>query len=195
MKLNLLTRTHNRETYFKACRASVESQTYKDINWIVGSDTECPYYPQAIKLFKDYRQPLLIPQGHYHAPYNLYLNQMQELVKDGWIMAIDDDDNFTTPKAVQIIMNAIKSEDDLLIWKVQITPNWIVPSNETFGKYIKAMDFSGIGMCWHSKRKPDWGRISMGDYRAAIQLINSGCKPVWIDRVLTATQRGPHNGK
>lgn len=193
--LNILTRTHNRETYFKACRDSIESQTYKDINWIVGSDTECPYYPQAIKLMKDYRQPLFIPQGHYHAPYNLYLNYMQELVTDGYLMYLDDDDVFSSSKSVQRIMNAIDNENQLIIWKVKITNNFIVPSH-SFGKYIAAGDISGIGYCFHSKHLPvDWGVLSYGDFRVARQLIEKGLKPKWIDMVLTETINGAHNGR
>mgnify|MGYP000862528499 FL=1 len=195
MKLNLLTRTHNRETYFKACRASVESQTYKDINWIVGSDTDCPYYPQAIKLFKDYRQPLLIPQGHYHAPYNRYLEVMAEYCQEGIVSYLDDDDMYVNEKSAQRIVNAFQDENDLLIWKVQILPNWIVPSH-SFGKYIAAGDISGIGYAFHTKHLPvEWGVLSYGDFRVAKQLIEKGLKPRWIDMVLTRTIDKPHNGK
>ena len=83
----------------------------------------------------------------------------------------------------------------MVIWKVQILPNWIVPSN-SFGKFVKAGDISGIGFAFHSKHLPvEWGVLSYGDFRVATQLINKGLKPKWIDMVLTRTQDKPHNGK
>lgn len=195
MIVNVITRTSNREAYFNACRQSVLSQTkVEDINWIVGSDRECPYYPEAIRVYKDIRVPVGIPVGMYHAPHNLYLNTLQEYVREGWIMALDDDDKFSSPKSVQRIINAIDNENQLLVWKVKILPHWIVPSH-SFGKLITAGDFSGIGMCWHSKNKPDWGNLSYGDYRAAWQLLQKGLQVKWIDMVLTETQAGAHNGR
>jgi len=192
--LNILTRTH-REKYFEACKKSVLSQTkVENINWIVGSDIECNYYPEAIKLFKDYRQPLLIPQGHYFAPWNNYLDTLQEYVREDYLMFLDDDDCFTNEKSVQRILNAVE-EDKLLVWKVQITPQWIVPST-SFAHYIKPGDFSGIGMCFHSKHLPvTWGNLSYGDYRVATQLQQKGLKIKWLDMVLTRTQDHPNNGR
>ena len=90
--INVLTRTH-REKYFKVLQQSIESQTCKDYNWIVGSDLpECTYYPQAIKLVKPLMEIANIPQGMYFAYYNHYLDIMQETVTGGWIMYLDDDD-------------------------------------------------------------------------------------------------------
>ena len=193
MILNVITRTH-RENYFKVCRDSVESQTYLGVNLIVGSDRECLYYPDSIKLIKDYRQPLDIPHGHYFAPHNLYLNTLAEYVKSGWVMYLDDDDKFTSPKSAHRIMAACQDEDTMVVWKVSITRQWIVPS-QTFGHYIMAGDFSGIGFAFHSKHLPvDWGRLSYGDYRVAWQLQQKGLKIKWVDMVLTQTQNGANNG-
>lgn len=195
MKINIITRTHCRPQYFEVCKQSIESQTYKDINWIVGTDADCPYYPQAHKVIKNYQQPLYVPDNMYFAPWNTYLNQLQELVTDGWVMYLDDDDKFTTEKSLQRIMNAIDNDNQLLIWKVKIFDGFVVP-NHTFGKYIQAGDFSGIGMCFHSKHLPvDWGNLSYGDYRVATQLIRKTLQPKWIDMVLTQTQNGANNGK
>lgn len=193
--ISILTRTH-REKYFKVLQQSVESQTCKDYNWIVGSDLEeCTYYPNVIKLVKPIAEVHNIPQGMYYAPWNHYLDIMQETVTGGWIMYLDDDDTFTNEKSLKRIVNACTDENELVIWKVQILPNWIVPSN-SFGKFVKAGDISGIGFAFHSKHLPvEWGYLSYGDFRVATQLINKGLKPRWIDMVLTKTQIGWHNGK
>lgn len=191
--INIITRTHNRETYFNALRASIESQTYKDINWIVGSDCACPYYPNAIKLYKDYQQPLFIPNGHYYAPYNKYLETLATYCKDGYIIYVDDDDCFVDENSLSTIIDNVE-EDKMLVWKVIITPTFIVP-NRSFGKTITPADFSGIGFCFHTKHLPvEWGIYSYGDYRVGKQL-ESKLKIKWLNKVLTRTQNGAHGGK
>jgi len=193
--INIITRTHNRKDYFEVCKKSVLSQTAIDrVNWIVGSDVECNYYPEAIRLFTDIRVPVGIPAGMYHAPWNLHLDTLQQEVRSGYVCYLDDDDMFTNEKSVMRILNAVE-EDKLLVWKVQITPQWIVPTT-SFAHYIKAGDFSGIGMAFHSKHLPvTWGNISYGDYRVAWQLQQKGLKIKWLDMVLTKTQKGANNGK
>lgn len=193
--INILTRTHNRKDYFDICKQSILSQTaVESINWIVGSDTECDYYPEAIRLMTDIRQPIQIPAEHYFAPYNLHLNTLAEYVREGYVMYLDDDDKFVNEKSVKRILNAVE-EDKLLVWKVRLKNQWIVPSR-SFAHYIQIGDFSGIGMAFHSKHLPvDWGNISCGDYRVAWQLLQKGLKIKWLDIVLTETINGWHNGK
>lgn len=191
--VNIITRTHNRPEYFKACEASIKSQTYPNFQWIVGSDVPCDYYSLAIPI-KEKLCIAPVPQGHYYCPWNEYLNQLAKSCVNGWCCYIDDDD-YMVNNALETIVNSITSEDDLLIWKVQITPEWVVPSH-SFGHAITAGDFSGIGFAFHTKHLPvDWGFFSYGDFRVAQQLLNKGLKPVWIDAILTGCQKGPHNGK
>lgn len=189
--INILCRTYRPE-YFKVCLESIKAQTYHNYALIVGSDTDCPYYPLAEKLFKNYQKPDYIPEGHYYAPYNLYLNQLQKSCVTGWVLALDEDDAFRNEYSLQKIVDNIDNEDQLLIWKVQILPNWEVPSY-SFGKAITATDISGIGFLYHTKYNPvDWGCLSQGDYKVAKQLEAKGLKIKWINKVLTRTQKGPH---
>lgn len=189
--INIICRTHNRPEYFKRFYESVMSQSYPNFQLIVGSDVPCDYYPLAIPLTKeDCFTP--IPDGHYYAPHNRYLNQLQKICVNGWCLAIDDDDAFVEKNSLQTIVDNIENDNQLLIWKVQILPNWSVPSY-SFGKEITPSDISGIGFMYHTKHNPiDWGFISMGDYRAAKQLQAKGLELKWIDKVLTRTQKGPH---
>ena len=193
--INVITRTHNREAYFKVCRQSVLSQTYPLINHIVGSDLPCNYYSEHIKLESFNQVPLVVPKGHYYAPWNLHLNTLANFCIDGIVTYCDDDDKYSSPDALAKIHQGMVDEDTMVIWKVAITPHWIVP-NRSFGKAVTAGDFSGIGFAFHTKHLPvDWGMYSYGDYRVAQQLLNKGLKPVWINEVLTQTQAGAHNGK
>jgi hypothetical protein len=200
--VNIITRTHNRPANFMLCRESILQQSYKNINHIVGSDVECPYYPDAIKLApKEAQQPQLMPEyGTYPAPWNLYLNELGEQVKEGWLIYVDDDDMFSNKNALKIIVNNIDNNDQILLWRVNINlganNNWIVPNDIAFGRRIEAGNFSGIGMMFHSKHLPvDWGSWSYGDFRVASQLLAKKLKPKWIDLVLTQTQGRPNNGR
>ena len=192
--INVITRTH-REDYFGVCRESVLSQTYPLVNHIVGSDRPIVYHPEYTMLYKDVRVPMYTPPNHYFAPWNLHLNTLATQCADGWVCYLDDDDMFTSVESLQILANHIDDEDAMMVWKVAITPHWIVP-NKSFGKTITAGDFSGIGFAFHTKHLPvDWGFYSYGDYRVATQLLKKGLKPVWINQVLTQTQQGAHNGR
>jgi hypothetical protein len=198
--INIITRTHNRHANFIICRESIIQQSYKNINHIVGTDTECNYF-DAIKLLpKEVQQPQLM-SGYktYPAPWNLHLNELNTYVKNGWISYLDDDDMFSNRNAVKIIVNNIDNDDQILFWRVCIklnNNNWIVPSNEAFGRKIEAGNFSGIGMMFHSKHLPvDWGSWSYGDFRVVKQLLAKNLKPKWIDLVLTETQGTPNNGR
>jgi len=191
MMINIITRA-TRPHYFEVLEQSIDEQTYDDFQWIIGCDNDKITGDDVIKLTPVHTFAP-VPQGLYYAPYNMYLNRLQEEVKDGWCMAIDEDDMFVDKHSLARIASHIGDEDQILVWRVQILPNWIVPSH-SFGKQITDSDFSGIGMLWHSKYKPDWGFYSHGDYRAGTQLVEMGCKIKWINQVLTRTQKGPHNG-
>jgi len=192
--INIITRTHSREREFNVLWGTVEAQLGNvEYNWIVGSDTDCQYY-DAIKLQLPPYQYVNVPQGMYYAPWNTYLETLAKHCKDGYVMYIDDDDKFSYQDSLKVIADNCE-EDTLLIWKVRITPAFIVPSH-SFGKAITAGDISGIGYCFHTKYLPvQWGNLSYGDYRVAKQLEGKVKKIKWIDEVLTQTQNGARNGR
>ena len=191
--VNIITRTHNRPKYFKNCRESILNQSHKNINHVVGSDTDCDYYDNYIKLkLQDVQFPAA-EYGSYQAPWNLHLNELQKHVKDGWVMYLDDDDKFVSNESLKMIMNNIENEDQMLLWRVDIN-GWIVPPNESFGKIV-AGQISGIGFMFHSKHLPvDWGSWNFGDYRVMTQLAKK-LKEKWINVVLTQTQGKPNFGQ
>ena len=183
--LNVLTRTFKRPNSFKICRESILSQTYSNINHIVGSEVECPYYPKAVKLIKKEGKLL---------PWNLHLNDLGARVKTGWVMYLDDDDKFMTKTSAQEIMDEIENEDQLLIWKVQIS-TWTAPNDKHFGKIIKKGQVSGIGILFHSKHLPvPWKAQPAGDYYV-IKYLSEKLEVKWVNKILTGTQAGKnHHG-
>jgi glycosyltransferase involved in cell wall biosynthesis len=191
--VNIITRTHNRPKYFKVCRDSILNQTHKNVNHIVGSDTQCDYYENYTKLqLQEVKYPPA-EYGSYPAPWNLHLNELNKEAKEGWIMYLDDDDKFVSDDSLKMIVNNIENEDQMLLWRVDIN-GWVVPTNETFGQII-AGQISGIGFMFHTKHLPvDWGSWNFGDYRVMTQLAKK-LKQKWINAVLTQTQGKPNFGQ
>jgi len=195
--VNILTRTFKRPNSFAKCRESILSQTYTKsegkfgdrsakINHIVGSEVECPYYPQAVRLTKK--------EGKF-LPWNLHLNDLGKLVKTGWVMYLDDDDMLMSPTAIQEIVNEIDNDDQLLIWKVRIG-TWTAPNDKHFGRVIKKGQVSGIGILFHSKYLPvPWQAIPAGDFHV-IEYLAKRLKVKWVNKILTGTQGEPnHHGR
>jgi len=191
--INIITRTHNRPKHFKICQESILNQTYKNINHIVGSDTDCNYYDNYIRLHPEEAKYPVPQYGSYKAPWNLYLNELAKYVKEGWIIYLDDDDKFVSNQAVETIVHNIENEDYMMFWRVNIN-GIIYPNDQMFGKIV-AGNISGIGFTFHSKHLPvDWGSWNFGDYRVMTQLAGK-ISQKWVDLVLTQTQGRPNLGR
>lgn len=94
--INILLRTSFRPSAFKRCAASIMNQTYRNISVIVSYDNYAAldYIPHdwtALPLHKND-----LPFG-----YNLYCNELKELVNDGWFFFLDDDDVLADPMCVE----------------------------------------------------------------------------------------------
>ena len=194
--VNILCRTHNRKEYFQKCYQSIKSQTYPNYALHVGSDCDCPYYPLALPLKTaelEYPQP---QPSSYAAPWNKHLETLAEHVVPGYVIYLDDDDKFVDENSLQTIVDNLE-EDLLLIWRVQITPNFIVPRLEDFGTVIQGGNISGIGIAFHTKWLPvKWSTWSYGDFRIIRELVeDKGINPKFLNKILTSTQAGAHNGQ
>ncbi len=90
--INILIRTHNRPGLFDRCIQSVKNQTYKNYNIIVGYDGF-----EAMLLVSKYRQiihrahPVFAEKREDHF-WNLFCNDIKELVTEGWFFFLDSDD-------------------------------------------------------------------------------------------------------
>lgn len=190
--INIITRTHNRPKHFKICRDSIISQTYRNVNHIVGSDIDCDYYNNYIKLKLHDIQFKPDYLGTYPAPWNLHLNELNKEVKEGWIMYLDDDDKFVNSESLKTIVNNIDNENQLILWKVSINGN-TVPNYINYGRIVPG-DISGIGFIFHSSHLPvNWGSWNFGDYRV-ISKLGEKLNIKWINETLTQTQGRPNFG-
>lgn len=195
--INILTRTSNRPNYFINCFNNVKNQTYKNINHIISVDND--ESEKYVKTQTDNYIKLNIPinpnppiiTGRRYAPYNSYLNDLRNQVKDGWVLYLDDDDIFMSNSSLQKIVNHIDNDDQLLMWRVKF-PNRIIPEDEYFNnKKVVLNHFSGIGFMYHSKydKYSKWEVYSGGDYFFVDNLLKVIPNIKWINEVYTGLQR------
>lgn len=191
--INLMLRTHNRPKMFAKCYNSIKNQTYKNIRILAGFDNkETELYLTPYKCRQIGYEPITERTkkqegfGQYF-PFNNYTNILKNEAKTGYIMGLDDDDCFLNDNALEEITNHITSENDLLLWRVDL--GTIIPSDENFGKNIVMKDIAGIGFMCHTKhlKNYQWEPYRRSDYRV-IKYLSEKLNVIWIDQVLTGSQ-------
>lgn len=200
--INILIRTSGRPNYFMNSINSILSQTYKNYNIIVGIDDEnslkyvSKYDCLIIKYDLNIKIETKLNDINYGKPfkYNLYLNELQKYVKDGYILYIDDDDKFNNNDALSLISEKIKKGYDLIMYRALFPNNRIIPSNENFFNKPVVSDISGICFCFNSKIKPQWEAYKRGDFRVATYLCKNLEKIIHINKPLTTIQRKSGDG-
>jgi glycosyltransferase involved in cell wall biosynthesis len=200
--INILVRTSGRPNYFKECVKSIYNQTYKNWNLIIGvDDKESLSYTQP-SLGRDVMYDYLkfdippTPNSKEYGVkflYNLYLNDLQNEVKDGYVIYLDDDDKLQDEHSLLKLTNVIKTDDDFVIWRVKF-PNRLVPSDNNFGNPPVMKDISGIGFSFHIKNKEIWEPYKRGDYRVAKKLYNKIPNTIFLNEVITSLQRDVEDG-
>jgi len=199
IKINVLTRTSGRPKFFMDCKKSIDEQTHKNVNQIISiDDPSSMHYVQNLNFIKvSKRKPFSkVPPGVGYATHNLYLNNLQDKVEDGWIMYLDDDDHFKKNTALEIIIKRITSEDDLLIWRVDHKVK-LIPEDVYWGKDPQYHHISMPGFMFHSKYKSHaiFDDLSWADYKVVSNLYKIIPNKIWIDEVLTGVQQGRGRGK
>ena len=192
-KINILTRTSSRPNYFRNCINSVNDQTYKNINHIISVDDDNS--EKYVQIYTTNYIKITNIDKKVNAPYNLYLNELNEKVTDGWIMYLDDDDIFMNNTSLENIVKNIQHEDQLLLWKVKF-PSMIIPENTFWGKTPQITHISMIGFMYHSKYKNivKFDGNKCADYRYISALYNIINDKVWISDIHTTLQRTSATG-
>lgn len=131
--INIITRTSNRPVYFENNVNSVLSQTYKNIRHYVSYDNDSDLnYIQKHKSvipIKMNRDELIkndnfgVYQTGKYSPHNLYFNEIFNKIENGWVLILDDDDQFIDEKSLEKIANAIDGDDSMLIWQMKYANN------------------------------------------------------------------------
>lgn len=201
--VNILIRTSNRPEYFRDCINSIYSQTYKNINIIVGVDTDQTYnYVKKDKCrivsykkedFEVPTKPNSEDYGHEFIP-NSYMNKLMDECKYGYIMYLDDDDVYQDNQSLEFIVSKIQTENDLLFWKVQF-PHRVVPAPSKFRQPPELTQVDTVGFMFPVKYRVDWEPFSNGDFRVAKQLYKNVPFKRYIDKILTKVQRNVKLGR
>jgi hypothetical protein len=192
--INILTRTSNRPFGFYNCRQSIVKQKFKNIKHYVSyeSETDLMYVNDdsiiKVKVEKKKRAHLINPEGHIHAPYNLYCNALLEQVGEGWIMFLDDDDHLMHNKVIKEIAIEVKraDTDTLLIWQMRYPNGKLLPIKEHFVK--KQLVYKGVGspcFLFHSKHKKyvQWDEWQGSDFRVLKMLFEKIPNKKWLKKV------------
>ena len=203
--INILIRTAGRERYFNECIASIEAQTYDNINIIIGIENGDNQTMQYVRnyhyrcVFYDKNNSIKQPPNNSEDygdffPYNNYLDKMLLRVPNGYVIYLDDDDMFIDQTAVENIVSKLKAKKDVVFWRTKLNYGRIAPSDENFGKKPVCKDITSISFCHHISNKVEWGFFKRGDYRVAKQLWLKS-NNIYINEVLTAIQDTANYGQ
>lgn len=151
--INILIRTSNRPSGFMRLLNSITSQSYPNIRIIVGFDNyeALRYIPKGLEivyLTADKSSPYW---------YDLYLNDLKELVDDGYFVGIDDDDFLIS----NTILDELPLSGNGLICQLQRGNN-IVPIDLNFKRGMIGMPC--IFLHHSLKNVADFSPHGAGDY-------------------------------
>lgn len=197
--INILVRCKSREQGLERLYNSLKGQTYKNWRVIASYEDEstwkylCKYPFEKIKAIPT-PKPDHKPEGEEYARFlhaNLYLNEMMDRVKSGFIMYLDDDDIL---KERTGLMGIAKNLDKykLTLWKAgRMGTDKTIPMAQDFGT-ITAGKISGIAFAFHHSHKhmAQWEPWRRGDYRV-IKRLSEYMKVKWVDDVFTIIGSAP----
>jgi hypothetical protein len=183
--------------YFKRLTEIIKNQSYKNVNLIISSDTAFTgvyiiaegLTPTPVKqLFRTVEQTF---------PWNLYLNQLMEDVKDGWILFIDDDDMYAHRHSLKRIVANLPDENSMLVWQMRFPDGRLVPDAEYIGllPFVRkqiAMPCFAFHSKWKNAVRFDGQRA--GDFRVANQLQRF-LKVKWLSQPLVQLDNFGNVGK
>ena len=148
-KINIITRTGTRENCFRMLKKSIETQTYKNY---VHYKTNDNIHNTFLK-----NEPNVIDVTHLRkkktrqilCPYNLYLNEVTNKIKDGWVIIIDDDAKFVHDKFLEYLAKlcAKKNPNEVFLYNIYFRQEKsIFPLNDSF----RMGTFDMASICIHS---------------------------------------------
>jgi hypothetical protein len=160
--INILIRTSCRPAQFARCLASIRSQTYKNVNILVGHDraSALGYIPNELQTVFVYADNTFV----YF--YDLYCNKLKAKVTSGWFFFLDDDDMLTSSTALEELADQLKQPGAIIC---QMLRNGVPkPADNYIRKKVISEGKIGLPcLVLHSKYK-DIGALDgekAGDYR------------------------------
>jgi len=185
-----LIRTSERPDMCKKCIESILAQTYSHFHIYICYDDD-----NSLNYLKDYADNDRITYFPVHIDsdekyrFNLYCNQLLEMVNDGYILFLDDDDVLIGPRMLEVLEHQIGS-NQLVVWRFLRPDKLIYPSS--LDKKLVLGEVDTASVCFHHslKKMSSWGDKQYGDYRFYKTLFNTCPKNRMhlLEYTLTATQ-------
>lgn len=192
-KINVLLRMHNRPHSAKTTVASVLDQKYPNVRIIASYDNAKTWaYAKSYPFTKISVSPSLQlsprpDSDDYRAwlPSNEYFNHLYDLVQDGLIIFLDDDD-FLLPGSLESI--AWEAATDRATFFRAMCHGKLYPNGDKVGVEIIPGNISGLGICVPANMKGHalWEPWRRGDYRVARNLAKVAW-PKWSATVIAST--------
>jgi len=196
--INILVRTSNRPKYFKRCIKSIRQQEYTNYRVIVSVDNKrsLDYVKRHIKNENNIVQVKFIPRKNSaQCPWNRYFNVLQERVKQGWVMYLDDDAMLAHPKVLERLSEYMTDRNAVLFYKYRFKSGRVIPEKEYWrGEPTRKHIDTGC-FTHHKSYKAKWVTLRASDWRVAKQMYNHFSFHVWIDEVMVQAQNDGLNGK
>ena len=166
-KINIIIRTYNRPNFFKINLNSIIEQKYSNYVLYITYDNEetLNYINENTKGINNIKL-IKVNKGTENVFYNLYCNNVLEIIEDGYNMFLDDDDMLTHHYALKYI-NSFLSEKRFLCWEYMRADKIIGPRKNQ----IKCGEIVSCGFCYNNKHKAKWTATEDGDHVFAKQLI------------------------
>lgn len=193
---NILTRTSNRPSGFRRCYNSIKNQNYPNVTHYVSSDNE-----RDLDYLSKYEDIIVHPvikkqslnsqneEELIFSPYNLYCNELLELIDDGWVLFLDDDDFLIYNGVLNFLNSQVSNADKSQMFIFQMRyPNGNVKPESIFFKNenIKKDHIGSPCFLVHSSvaKKVKWDQWKAADFRYIKGLENMVSDIKWIERPL-----------
>jgi len=181
--INILVRALGNETHFNRCYASIKQQTNKNVKIIVSYENE-----KTLKYLKKYQLDSIIKVNHIPnntirvnkdrgttLSINHHFNVMYNVVKDGYVIHLNESNTFTSKNELAILKNKI-NQDKLLIWKNKINDTITIPTTSDIltEKIVKhRINFNNFMVHKNHLINLTWGLYSISGYEIISKIQNN----------------------
>jgi len=187
---SILIRTSNRPEYFKKCIESVLNQTYQNFKVFICYD-DINSLDYLIEHDKNSKVNFFPVKEYSKEKYkfNLYCNSLLKQVKTGYIIFIDDDNQFLSDRALEMI-NWCSQDYKIITWNFLRPDRLIKKTNLSTPLILGEIDTSNVCFCSSLKDNSKWLDKQYGDFNYFKPLFDN-CEEndkFYFDYTLTATQ-------
>ena len=186
-KVFLLLRTHNRPQEFHRCIESIAKQSVLPEIIIISDDENDTYIKEVTLTHQVFRPKYRKPQWwiRHHNPFNDYFNQAVSLIPDGhFVYYLDDDDELVDQGWIKTIL---ENDSNVLIGRFQLGN---AHNHKLIGEKVVRGKIGGSCIALRSEiaREIKWPTRGGGDF-FFIRRVVEKYKPIFISMVAGKVQK------